>query len=375
MSTYEVWLCRDTGDRIEEVSQLVNRIDYVKSVNTVGSFVVELNAIIDTSLLLPDRQIQIWRAPSGGSLYLDFVGFLRSWQFVRFPDQTAKTILTGPDAKDLLNRRIIAYDADDSKTSVSSVAVDDAMKQLVRENLGSSATDSDRDISGFGFTVEGNSSQGVAISKGFAWRPLLKVLQDMNAQSKTDGNEVFFDIAIGGISADFVPTFVFQTKVGQPGADRTQGVEPVIFGEDWGNLESPSLQQDHRDEANYIYTAGQGEGSNRDISEVSVASRIGLSIFGRKEKFKDARNVDQGDTTTLGDVANEQLAQSRPTETFSGRLLDTGQAVYGRDWNWGDKVTAIAFNKGFDGVIRIVRVTVSSDGQENIVANLEGINL
>jgi hypothetical protein len=370
-SSYVVWMATPLGRRLWPLDLALIDLEYVKRINGVGWVKIRYGlGDLDLGTLVLDRQLQIWRKPPGGQLDLDAAAFLREWN-LKYVDGVSTVTLKGPDQNDLLNRRIVAYAAGTSQATTTT-NVDDAMKDVFNENLIGGATDTDRDWSGNSLTVAGDTSDGTAIEKAFAWRNCLDVLQEMNEASRADGNEVFFNIVPLSFGSDTTTiNLEFQTFTGQPGADKTSGTgsKPVVFSPEWGTLEEATVTYDHTQEQNYIYAGGQGEGSDRDVQEASDSDLINASPWGRREGFKDARNEET--SAAVLDAANDRLIARRPFVTFTGRLLDTENMRYGLDWFLGDKVTASVFGQQYDGVIRAVRVKVDQDGEETITAHIE----
>jgi hypothetical protein len=371
MATYEIWLCTDLGTRLTLLNDSLSSLEYVKVVNAAGLVALSLNGYLSQTLLRKDRQVQVWRAPTGGQLALDGFGLLRWWRYHSREGERA-TEMKAADANELLARRIVAYAVGSSQASVSTNA-DNAMKDVFNENLIGGAVAA-RDWSGNDVTVQGDLSAGTSLEKSFAWRTVLRVLKDLNEASRSDGNEVFFGLVPTAVDgADDRVQLQFQTWTGQPGQDRTwpDGSNPVIFGEAWGNLEEAALEFDYREEVNYVYAGGQGEEDARDTAEVSDADLINASSWGRREAFRDARHVELGNSAELTDEANAMLAEGRPRLRFTGKLVDTEQARYGLDWFLGDKVTAEHAGMQFDGIVRAVRVRLDEDGEEDVEAWIE----
>jgi len=126
---------------------------------------------------------------------------------------------------------------------------------------------------------------------------------------------------------------------------------------------------DYTREANYIYGGGQGEGSDRTISEQSDDTRIGSSVWNRREKFADARNE-----TTSNGVANraeEVLNENKPFKRFTGKLLDTPQSRYGVDWFFGDKVEVSYRGIQFQGIAKAMKIKLDKEGNEILTVKVE----
>lgn len=358
-SSYEFWLADDAGARLEFLEP--RSWEYALIVNGFGWFALTLDSSTD-ALLAPDYRVAIWRRPPGGTLGLEMVGLIRLPDLQGF-DNDELTRVSGPDISELLDRRIVAYAAASPQSDKTDFA-DDMMKEVVGQNLGAGAIAA-RDITALGFTIAGNLGLGPSITKAFAWRNMLRVLRDISAASKSAGTEVFFAI---------VPTtetmFQFQTFTGQPGADRTQGGSgnPLTISEEWGNLRDPRLRYDSIKERNYIYTGGGGAEAEREIVEVSDATRIATSQWNRREAFVHAVNAKTAGITAAG---NAELAEGRPRTLFSGTLVDMPDSRYGIDWRHGDQMTAIYRGQQFDVIARAVHVRVNEAGDETITAKLE----
>ena len=359
-SSYEFWLTDDAGTRLEFLEP--RWWNYVLVVNGVGWFQVGLESSIDR-YLFPDYRIETWRRPPDAALGLEMVGLMRDWDLWSGDDDEG-TDVSGPDQNDLLDRRIVAYPAQSTQSAKTDYA-DDMMKEIVAENMGASAA-ADRDLTALGFSVAADLGAGPSITKGFAWKQQLKTLQDISQASRSEGDEVFFAV---------VPLtnllFQFQTFTGQPGVDRTQtgSANPLTIGQEWGNLKNPSLAYRHSRERNYIYAGGQGDAAERLVVEVSDATRIAVSQWGRREAFANATS--DKTVAALTGAGNDALSKSRPTVRFSGTLIDSPEARYGVHWGLGDKVTASFRGQQFDVIVRAVQVSVNQAGKENVMAKLE----
>jgi len=58
---------------------------------------------------------------------------------------------------------------------------------------------------------------------------------------------------------------------------------------------------------------------------------------------------------------------------FQGKIRETPGCLYGRDWAFGDKVTATYMGLNFDCIILAVQVTVDGSGKETLDARLEAL--
>jgi len=356
--------------RLALIDNLID-FDIVKVANSVSYCSVTLPGNFSdlyATTVGVDYMIEFWRSPAQGAMQMEAVFFVRDISYEEDIKGNDLIILAGPDGNDLLDRRIIAYAAGTSYSDKTDYA-DDMMKAIVRENLGSLATDSDRNLTSLNFTVAGDISGAPSITKGFAWRNVLTVLSEIAAISAENDTELFFDVVPVVISSSSIG-FEFRTFINQPGQDRTyDSNNPILFSKEWGNLYDPIMRFDYTSEANHVYGGGQGEGTDRTISEQVDLARVGLSVWNRREKFADARNE-----TTSNGVANkaeEVLNESRPLKRFTGSLLDTPQARYGVDWFFGDKVEISYRGIQFQGIVKALRIKMDKEGNEIITAKVE----
>jgi hypothetical protein len=363
MASYEIWLGTDRGVRLA-LLDTISSLTYLRAVNAVGQFSLTLPANYDIeALIAKDRMIEVWR---NGVLRL--AGFVLKPRYYQNIDGVDLIELSGPDSNDLLNRRIVAYAAGSAQASQTNQA-DDLCKQVVRENLGASAIAA-RDWTSLGFTVAADVALGPSITKGFAWKNTLATLQAIVATAWVAGTRVYFDVV--PVPSSPYMGFEFRTYINQRGADRTYaGGTPTVFGPEWGNLEAPDLTYDYSNEATYVYGGGQGEGPGREIIPVSDATRLGQSVWGRREAFADASN--EASTAGVTAKANQRLREGAPMTRFTGALKDTDQTRFGLDWDFGDAVVCSYRGRQFDAIVNTVKVSLDGNGQEKIEAKAEVI--
>ncbi len=369
MSRYEFWYADNLGNRIAPISTVGN-FEYVKVVGDVG--LLRLNTPIrgdEHEARIPDRRIHVYRQAYGGAQILELVVFLDLFNYRTSQNGLDQFEAGGSDLNDLLRRRIIAYAAASAQASITGGSSGNQMLLIARENLGPDATNTDREIDGYGFTVEANSGLGGTVAIQAAWRNVLDLLQDLQAFSKNAGDEVFFGI---------VPTSetAMEMRVwnGQPGADRTvtSGASPVTFSLERGNLINPQLSYDYRDEASYIYAGGKGQEDERNVQEAEDTTATGRSPFARKEKFVSAISgvLDNSDAEVQA-KADDSLAKNRARVTLTATIISTPTTSYGLHWFHGDKVTIDYQDIQFDTIIRAVSISVDGDGKETIAARVE----
>lgn len=338
-------------------------------VNQAGYFSVTMPLSFDPALIVPDRMVQLWRAPAGGRLTLWRVYFVRRWIFrTQGSDQTVE--LGGPDMLDLMRRRNVIAFADSAQASKTDFA-DDMMKEIVTESIadGVAPTPDAGTRVWSDLSIASDLGLGPSLTRSFPWDRLLNssgqgVLANLAKAAKEAGTEIFFDIVPDVVTSSSI-SFQFQTFTGQPGQDRTS---QMVFDQQDGNMDDPQLEYDYTEEENYIYGGGQGEGPDRNIQQVSDSDRYSASQWARCEGFADARNEasDAGIAAAAQGVLNTGLPRIR----FSATPKDVRGTRFGRDWDFGDKVKARYRNIEFDTIIRAVSISVNDRG-EDIRARLD----
>lgn len=367
--TYEFWLTDDHGVRLADGTgrTLLDNIltgTFQRVDNGIGRFSARFPISFDTSLIRADRMIQVWRAAEGGSLSLWRAYFVRWWRYSRIGSEL-RVELRGPDVNDLLRRRH-AINSEDTYYATRIDQADDLMKFIVRNNM---QVDNSNPGPTYGsrlvpdFTVQGEASAGPILYKQFSYVKLVDVIQQLQRDSRAAGTEVFWQIA----EVDVGPPLQlqFQTRVGQPSADRTD----IVFDEARGNLEAATETWDWLDEENYVYGGGEAVGGFRVIEQVYDAARHNASRYGRSEGFSYA--APSASISVAQSSARDHLVAHRGLRIFEGRAVDTEGTRFGRDWNWGDRVTARFLGREGEAIIRQVIVSIDESGRETVDAPLE----
>jgi hypothetical protein len=305
---------------------------------------------------------EIWREKHGSlELQNETAYFLQDWQFYTDREGREYIQLFATDANWLLDTAIVWAYAGSSQAEKTGKP-DDMMKAIVREQLGELAVAERRKI-----TVAGNvSAGGASITKAFAYRNVLTVLQELADVANENGVYLAFDVVRTAPAV-----FQFRTYAGQRGTNhsRTSG-DPRLVGKQYGNLAEASFGTFHSDERNWVLVAGKGEEADRITVQRYNTSRIGSSKWNRREYFKDSRDNDN--TAALQADGDEVLNEYKPKQILTGRLLDTPGMQFGVHYQFGDIVTAQAFGYNVDCHISSVRVKVDQDNGEQIDVRLRG---
>jgi len=358
-TAYELWLTSDTGERLAILERAVS-FTYTHSTGGLGFFSVTLPGTFPRTFLDTTRRVMFFRKPSGGAMALDFVGFIRRVVASTDANNQLTRTISGYGPNWLLDGRIV-YASAGSPGAEKTGAADDVMKAIVREQMGASAAAARALLSTY-FSVQADSSMGPTITKGFAYRPVLDVLQELTQVARQAGVETFWEIRPLDTTR-----FQFVTSTAQLGRDlRGSG---MVFGDEFGNLRTASLSEDWSDERNFGYGLGSGEGASRVIQTAEDTTRSGRSWYARREIAKDARN--QTGTAGVTAAAQAAITAGRPVTAFSGDIVSTAGAAYGVNWRNGDRVDVTFDGRQFDALIRAVTVSVGDDGREQISARLE----
>ncbi len=365
---YSVYLCDMFGVLVADASNFTS-LTYTRIVNDVGELTLTLPGDFPISrIVAPDGLIQVFRRYPGSSrevLDTETVWIITGRRQTIGDDgqrrievraQTPLRILGAPgrfiDA--------VAESAQAQKTA----AADNMMKAIVREQAGSLASGA-RNLTPY-LSVAADTSAAPSLTKAFAWRPVLTVLQEIADASAQSGTYLAFDIV-----APTPSTLEFRTYISQRGVDRRfpGGVTPLMFGSDFGNIAGCELDEAWEDEVTYAKTGGQGEGAGRLTGEAVDATRAALSPFARREVFVSATSYNQ--SSGLDAEAQARVRSGRPRRIISGKIASVRGSLYGLDWSWGDFITVQALGVQIDCRIDAVTVEVR-DGRERIQAAFKG---
>jgi hypothetical protein len=354
---HEVWLTRPDGRRIGQLPT-IERLEYTKTLNDPGSFTIVLPGSFRDDFLQEGYRVEIWYTPEGGAPFLDFFGLIHKPTYATNEQGLQTITITGQRMLGILGRRIVVYDSGTSQANKTDYA-DDMIKAIVRENFGASA--GARAINSAYFSVAGDTSQGVSVSKKFSRRNVLEVCQEIAAASFENGTPVYFDFTRINDQKIQLQTFInFQ------GTDQRAN---LIFSLDRANLKIPVYELDYSAERNVAYVGGQGQGEDRNVIIRTDATRAERNIWSRKEAFADQRNTNLA--ASLNSEGDAVLREGKPRKRFSAELVSTGQTIYGKDWRFGDRVTALAYDQAFESVVRSVTVIRDNTGYVSINARLE----
>lgn len=356
-----VWL--DHYGNRKGVIQAFNSLEYIKTQNQIGSLVINLpRGLMQYDQFAVGDIFEVWREKNGVlELQNETAYFLQNWEF--WTDSAGHEFirLTASDANWLLDTAIVLGGAGSAYASKTDYP-DDMMKAIVEEQLGATAGSSRTKLS----CAPDLSAGGASITKEFAYRPVLSVVQELAEMADEAGVWLGFDVVRTAPA-----TFEFRTYTGQRGIDhgRTSG-DPRLVGKQYGNLSEATFGTYHADSRNVIYVGGQGEDAARALVTRHNDARLYASKWNRREYFKDSR--DDSTTASLEADGDAALDEFKPKQLMTGTLHDTPGMQYGIHYWFGDVLSVEAFGYHVDCHVKSVRVTVDQDKGEQLDIKLEG---
>jgi hypothetical protein len=353
-TSYDLVIRNTSGTEIGRITEFVS-IHPTRVVNAQGACEIVIFSQTEQRigfLIGIDMWIEIWRRDplvASSSVVGDTAYFVR--KVVRTRD---RTVVTCADALSLLDRRIIAYAAEEPEADKSGTA-DDVIKAYVRENMSTLATDTNRIISTDLFTVDGDLSLSQSITKAAAWGNLLAVCQELASTATTLGTYTAFDITApygGG------PPLRFSTFTQWRGTDRRLATgSNLVLSEEAGTLLSVTVATDFTNAITVGYAGGQGQGAARYVA-TAISDYAAWGPFGRIERFSNASY--SADASTSDDEADALVRGNRPRIIFEADMANLHGCAYGIDWDFGDYVTAYAFGRTYECRIDALDLTVAN---------------
>jgi len=346
------------------VIQAFNSLEYIKTQNTIGSLVVDLpRGLMQYDQFSVGDIFEVWREKNGVlELQNETAYFLQNWEFWTDNNGAEYIRLTAFDANWLLDTAVVIAKSTSAQADKTDQP-DDMMKAIVREQLGSLAAADRQKLA----VAPDLSAAGASITKAFAYRNVLTILQEL-CEVAQEKNNVWLGFDVVRTAPG---TFEFRTYTGQRGQNhgRASG-DPRLVGKQYGNLSQATFGTYHADERNCVLVAGQGEEDARVLVTRSNPTRYLASKWNRREYFKDSR--DDSTTAALEADGDAALDEFRPRQVLTGKLHDTPGMQYNIHYQFGDVLSAEAFGYHVDCHVGSVRVRVDQDGGEQLDIKLRG---
>lgn len=366
MARYELHIDMPDGTPLAVVTDFIDDpdgksagLEYSLNVGQVGVLKATLPPNYDPFLLL-DARLSVWRsvgsrppARDGDAVY-----FLRKWVY----GEDATTIY-GYHANYLLTGRFINYYSGTAYTAKTSTAADNLIKAFASQQLGSGIVGADRigsetqaDISAY-LDIQSNLTLGSVTSKAAAWRNLFDVVRELCDTSTQAGSYLTAEIvAVGATDLEL------RTYTNQRGVDRrVSSGQPLIFSVSRGNAENVLLTIDRSEEITFSTAGGGGEQTARTTNSTSGSTRMGESIFNRREAFTE--NTNTIDTGTLLAIAQARVNEGKPLIVLTGDLVETNSCTRGVHFDLGDYVTVEHRGQQYDTRLDTIGVSVSAGQQ------------
>lgn len=371
-SRYRIDIKDHTGQKVAVLTEW-RHLEIEKHLNGIDThaLTVDGNSYL-ADLIGLDYQIEVWRrnVNAGIPWYLEYEGFHRS-SYRKTSGGDSSFASYGVGFNHLLSRRIICHTSSSAYTDKSGKG-ETVMKAYVNENAGPGATSPPRLlISGVfqGLSIEADQGRGSDWAGARAFHKLLDVCQDI-------ANASGIDFGIVGTGPG---EFEFRVR---PlwGADRTNlnlnhatglnasGNPPVVFSLDFGNMGNPEYSLNQTGEVNAVISMGEGLAGNR---LVALTTRpFTDSPWNQCEAARGATN--EYTTEALESGSEAFLAENQAKESFSFDVVQIPGSLYGREYYFGDLVTARYKNIERHKKIVGVRITVEGS-EENISLELSDV--
>ena len=357
---YRLILTTDTGSRLENSFQPIGAgFKALRKANTISPITVELPYTFDNKLFTvanpKEYMLQVWRKADGGTWRLFNNYIITRFERHANPTPNGKVILMGYDMNILLYRRIVAAKAGSANARITDYA-DDMLKGLMTDALSDAIdpTPTAGTRAWSNLTVAGDLSLGPELTLDLEYEELLTFSgggafkKIVNASREAD-TDLFFEVQPNQVLENSI-NFILRTFTTQLGQDLT---DTVTFSIGNSTVEDAIVVYDNGKAKNYIYAGGTGKEADRTISQAYNADQYSRSMWARSEGFLDVPGVEDD---SLPDAANAELIAKRGTVEAKGKIVDTPDLRYGRDFDFGDLVTVQLWGDQYDALINSVTV-------------------
>lgn len=339
-------------------SQTPYELHYNRALNGVGVLAMTMPADNDLyTSLAKDTLIEVQRtSPITGDLIVEDTYLLRLKQ--RFREGNDERIVIGAlSLNHLIQRRLIDPDDDPLGAggySTKANTADEVMRSFAREQMGDLCATVERRYPNF--TVGLTPGTALPVGKRSRYDNLLEVFQALALQGQTD----FVIMRVSGNN--------LRLAIQPIGTDRTKGANyPFLpftqFDPDRGNITNPSLTIDAKKELNFCYALGQGQGDTRIVAKVP-GDNLAESPYNRVEFTQDVRQSDRSNSLYLLTGARQALQDNQEIREFTFETVQTASgAIYRKDYDLGDKITARWGDVSIDLRVTDVEINISNSGE------------
>ena len=356
--TYEIRITDPYGTTIKILERFTS-LDYSRKVNHIGELSLTTEDPDDKDVFLPENRIEVWRNNgTTARMDLDAVWFIHTVIPTYYASGAVMYEVQASDQIGILDRRVIPYN-EGNPTTEKQAEADDVIKDIMRENFGASAEDSDRDLSDY-ITVQADQTLGPQVTIFCAKDNVYDTLKEIADTSYESGTFLAFDLVYNPDAG----TFEFRTYINQRGVDRSvvYSAESLIVGIEKGSLANIAFTDSRKDEKNYIYAGAKDLVGIVPIQTASDADSIAISPYHRRELFLNASSSDDADE--LQDEANRSLEENRYRERFEATLAqEFAIENYGDGFDIGDKVSVSFDGKIYTAFVDAIGVHVDTNGE------------
>ena len=319
--------------------------------NGIGELVVTLPMTNRRSDYFKQNGIcEVWRSVNGvPRLEGDRIWRLRSYTDLYDLNRRRWAELRFLDDNDLLDARIVENFLG-TNAGTELIEADDYMKTIVSEQNDSSRANGN-------LTVAADTTQAAAVSRITGYNNLYDTLINIH-KATLAATPVFFDCVRTSTT-----TSEFRTYYGQRGTNRgADSGQPLVISMEAGNMVEPKLVYDWRQEVNFVYAFGRGDGSSRAVATYPASYPSNGALL--RESAIDVRNVET--TAELTQAAKVEYEKRITRPRFSCSIQDTPEFRYGRDFKFGDVLVANYHNHSFDVHVSTVKLEVDELGKEHL---------
>lgn len=366
---YQIAVLDEQGNGIDviEMTGRVEQLQYTRALNDVGDFSITFAQDSDRAFTYFDRTdylFEVYRRNQEGGGFEREATYFNRYADIAESESTAheNLIIGGKSLEYLLSGRRVNPDDDPNSAngfSTKSGFCDAVMADFVYDQCVNPATHAFRAFPGLSVAPTTNIPFQTFQRKKLEDN-LLGVLKEISQQALSGGARADFRIRrTTGASMRFEALTI--------GNDRSQTVnfpftQFVLFDPKRGNLSSPRLTIDRREEVTYVYVAGQGPENDRVYIPVTVPAKND-SPFNLREDVTDSReNSDLDGLISAGYGYLEEKGR-KLTFSFQPDYL-ASQGKYNVDWSLGDVVTASYRGFSFDYRITKVSIVVSAEEEK-----------
>lgn len=328
-----------------------------RSLNTQGEFTIAINYNnINAKYLEEDKIIYVNNTDNRGNklVYYGYIDYMEVKQATNKAGEML--IVKGVELKDRLDRLI--YPASGQATdSYTNEYLETVVKSLIQKNASGTAilsgvatASSDRQIPSLEVTADSNI--GTQIDYSARYKELSKEIYTL-LQSQSAGLSAVVNFTSSKIKFDVYEGNDYTVSEGSAGG--------ILLSLDTRT----ALEVDDINNAltyrNVSVTAGQGEGVDRTILEVSDGTPTG---YERRETYTDARDV--ADDDELTNRGEQKLALTAKSRSVTAKHNTQGSYQVGDDFDLGDFITAQTTTGLYDAQVTKLKYTYQGKGVPTI---------